>query len=239
MKQESHDFRRGSINESFQNIGDLIAEPSATFSRLKSQPRFGIALIVFYLFSVLIGWALLPYTEVLTAAQLTKRGLQPEQLDAANNIGQIFKGIGIFIGPVFALLVFVIISAFLKLATRFLVKNSPLEFKHIYAAVVHVSLIGCLMQLVNAALLLVFKDIEGVKSAVDLKMIPGLHLLLGGGANPKLAMLLSHINPLNLWLIAVIAIAIAALAGIEKNKARVAAVVLWGIGILPEVVFAT
>ena len=70
-------------------------------------------------------------------------------------------------------------------------------------------------------------------------MIPGLHLLLGGGVNPKLAMLLSHINPLNLWLIVVMAIAIVVLAGIERNKARVAAVVLWGIGILPEVVFAT
>ena len=95
------------------------------------------------------------------------------------------------------------------------------------------------MQLVNAALLLVFKDIEGIKGAADLKMIPGLHLLLGGGANPKLAMLLSHINLLNLWLIAVIAIAIAMLADMEKNKACVAAVVLWAIGILPEVVFAT
>ena len=227
------------MKESLQNIGDLIAEPSATFSRLKSQPRFGIAFIVFYLFSVLIAWAILPYTEALSVAQLMKQGLQPEQLDAAGNIGQIFKSIGIFIGPVFALLVFVIISAFLKLAARFLTKDGSLEFRHIYAAVVHISLIGCLIQLVNAALLLVFKDIEGIKSAADLKMIPGLHLLLGGDLNPKLAVLLSHINPLNLWLIAVMAIAIAVLAGMEKSKARVAAVILWVIGILPEVVFAT
>ncbi len=227
------------MKESLQNIGDLIAEPSAAFSRLKSQPRWGIAFIVFYLFSVLIAWAILPYSEVLSAAQLMKRDLQPEQLDAAGNISQIFKGIGIFVGPIFAILVFVIISTFLKLAARFLTKNGSLEFRHIYAAVVHISLIGCLIQLVNAALLLVFKDIEGVKSTADLKMIPGLHLLLGGGANPKLAMLLSHINPLNLWLIAVITIAIAVFADMEKNKARVAAVILWIVSILPEVVFAT
>ena len=71
------------------------------------------------------------------------------------------------------------------------------------------------------------------------KMIPGLHLLLGGGANPKFAMLFSHINPLNLWLIAVIAIAIMVFADMEKNSARIAAAVLWIISILPEVVFAT
>ena len=227
------------MQESLQNIGDLIAEPSAAFSRLKSQPRWGIAFIVFYLFSVLIAWAILPYSEALSAAQLMKRGLQPEQLGAAGNIGQIFMSIGIFVGPVFAILVFVIASAFLKLAARFLTKNGSLEFRRIYAAVVHISLIGCLIQLVNAALLLVFKDIGGVKSTADLKMIPGLHLLLGGGANPKLAMLLSHINPLNLWLIAVIAISIAVLADVKKNRARVAAVALWVISILPEVVFAT
>ena len=227
------------MKESLQNIGDLIAEPSAAFSSLKSQPRWGIAFIVFYLFSVLITWAILPYSEALSAAQLMKSGLQPEQLEAAENIGQIFKGIGIFVGPIFAILVFAIISGILRLATRFFVDGDTLAFRHIYAAVVHISLIGCLIQLVNVALLLVFRDIEGIKGAADLKMIPGLHLLLGGGANPKLAMFLSHINPLNLWLIAVIAIAIAMLADMEKNRARVAAVILWIVSILPEVIFAT
>ena len=180
---------------------------------------------------------------MLSAAQLVKQGLQPEQLESAGNIGQIFESIGIFIGPIFAIVMFVIISAVFKLAARFLVEGDTLEFRHIYAAVVHISLIGCIIQLANAALLLVFKDIEGVKSAADLKMIPGLHLLfaaiLEGQVNPKLMMFLSHINPLSLWLIAVMAIAIAVLADMEKNKARVAAVILWVISILPEVVFAT
>ena len=232
-------LRVKTMKESLQNIGDLFAEPSASFSRLKSQPRSGIAFIVFYLLSVLIGWAVLPYFEALSAAQLAKRGLQPEQLEAAGNIGQIFMSIGIFIGPIFAILAFIISSALLKLAARFLVKSETLKFRHIYAAVVHISLIGCLIHLVNAALLLVFRDIEGVKSGVDLKIIPGLHLLLGGSANPKLAMLLGHINPLSLWLIAVMAIAITVLADIEKSKARVAAVILWVLSILPEVVSAT
>ena len=227
------------MKESLQNIGDLIAEPSAAFSRLKLQPRSGIAFIVFYLFTVLIGWAVLPYSEVLMTAQLVEGGLQPEQIEATGNIGQIFKSIGIFIGPIFAILAFIIISALLRLAARFFVEDDTLRFRHIYAAVVHISLIGCVIQLVNAALLLVFRDIEGIKSAVDLKMIPGLHLLLGDGANPKLAMLFSHINPLSLWLIAVMAIAIAVVANMEKSKARAAAVVLWILSILPEVVFAT
>ena len=227
------------MKESLQNVGDLIAEPSSTFERLKSSPRSGIAFVFFYLFTVLIAWAVLPYADALTTAQLTERGLPAAQLEAAGNIGEIFKSIGIFIGPIFAILGFIVISALLRLVVRFFAKNDALRFRHIYAAVVHIALIGCLIQLVNAALLLVFRSVGDVNSAGDLKMIPGLHFLLGGGVNPKLTMLLSHINPLSLWLIAVMAIAITVFADMEKNKARVAAVILWGLSILPEVVFAT
>ena len=70
-------------------------------------------------------------------------------------------------------------------------------------------------------------------------MIPGLHLLLGSGANPKLGMLFSYINPLSLWIIAITAIAISVLADVEKTRACVATVILWLIGILPEVISAT
>ena len=52
-------------------------------------------------------------------------------------------------------------------------------------------------------------------------------------------MLFSHINPLSLWVIAVMAIAISVLADVEKTKARIAAVIVGVLSILPEVIFAT
>ena len=227
------------MKESLQLVGNIIAEPSAAFSHLKSQPRSGIAFVVFYLCSVLITWAVLPYTEPLMTAQLVEGGLQPEQIENAENMSRIFKSIGIFIGPIFAILGFIVISALLRLAARFLAKSDTLKFRHIYAAVLHISLISCLIQLVNTALLLVFRDLGDVNSAADLKMIPGLHLLFGEGVAPKLAILLSHINPLSLWLIAVMSIAVSILADVEKTRARITAVILWGISILPEVISAT
>ena len=79
-----------------------------------------------------------------------------------------------------------------------------------------------------------------VKGEVDLKMIPGLHMLFDSGTtNVNLLMFLSHINPFSVWIIAVIAVAIAVFADMEKTKARVAAIILWVISVLPEVVFAT
>lgn len=227
------------MKQSVENIGNIIAEPSTAFSALKSQPRWGIAFIVFYLVSILIGWAMMPYSEVLIDIELTKNDLQSEQLEAAKNVAQIMKNVGVFIFPLFALLGFIIGSAILKLAARILVKNEALEFKSIYAAIVHISLIGCLIQLVNAALLLVFRNPGSVKSAIDLKMIPGLHLLFSSSGNVKLLTFLSYINPLNLWVIAVVAIAVAEFTGTEKSRARIAAVILWGLSILPEVILTS
>lgn len=227
------------MKESLQNIGELIAEPSGTFTRLKSQPRWGIAFLIFYVVSVFMVWAILPYSEVLMTSQFTQNDLQPEQIEAAKNMARIMMNVMVFILPVFAILFLIVGSALLKLVARWILKNDTLRFRHIYAAVIHISLIGCVIQLVNTALLLVFRDVGDVTSAADLKMIPGLHLLFGEGVAPKLAILLSHINPLSLWLIVVMAIAVSILADVEKTRARITAVILWGISILPEVISAT
>ena len=224
------------MKESLQNVGDLIAQPSETFSRLKSQPRSGIAFIIFYLFSVILLWAIAPYTQQMMSGQMEQSDAPSGQLQT---VAQVMGVLIIFIGPVFAILWFIISSALLKLGARFILKNETLRFRHIYAAVLHISLISCLIQLINTALLLVFRDVESVKSAADFKMIPGLHMLFDSGTNAKLLMFLSHVNPLSLWLIAVTAIAVSVLADIEKTKARVAAVVLWGLSVLPEVISAS
>lgn len=226
------------MKESLQNIGDLIAEPSAAFARLKSQPRWGITFIVFYLFSVLLLWALAPYMQQLMSEAMTEAGAISEQ---AQTMAQMMQTLIIFLGPIVNILGFIIGSALLRLGVRFLLKNDTLRFRHIYAAILHISLISnCLMGLLNTVLLLVLRNVDDVKNGAELKMIPGLHMLFDSGTtNVKLLTFLSHINPFSVWIIAVIAIAIAVFADMEKNKARIAAVVLWVISILPEVVFAT
>ena len=70
-------------------------------------------------------------------------------------------------------------------------------------------------------------------------MVPGLHMLFDSTANVKLSVFLSHINPLSVWLIMVMAIAIAVLADIEKTRSRIAAGILWILMVLYEVVFAS
>ena len=228
------------MKESLRNIGNLIAEPSAAFERIRTEPKWGVAFLVFYLFNVLIGWATAPYSQALIAEGMaqTQTNMSEEQRQAAEMMVGIMTQVGLFLVPLFAVLWFVISSAIFKLAAR-LGNNENLTFRHIFAAVVHLSLLGCVINLVNTALLLVFRDVADVKNAADMRLLPGLHLLFGSLENAKLLMFLSHINPFSVWIIAVTAIAVAVLADVDKTRARIAAVLIWLVWILPDVLSAS
>ena len=227
------------MKESLRNIGELIAEPSAAFERIRTEPKWGTAFLVFYLFNVLIGWATAPYIQALIAEGMAQtNNMSEEQRQAAEMMVGIMTRVGLFLLPLFAVLWFVISSAIFKLAAR-LGNNENLTFRHIFAAVVHISLLGCVINLINTALLLVFRDVADVKNAAAMRLLPGLHLLFGSLENAKLLMFLSHINPFSVWIIAVTAIAVAVLADVDKTRARIAAVLIWLVWILPDVLSAS
>jgi hypothetical protein len=100
-------------------------------------------------------------------------------------------------------------------------------------------LISILIVLVNTALLVVFRDVEDIRRTTDMKIIPGLHLLLGASENVKLLTFLSYFNPLSLWYLAVLVIGVRIFAGTDKTKACFGAIIIWLLGIVPEVIFVS
>ena len=224
------------MKASLQNIADILAEPSAAFTRLKSEPKWLLAMIIFCLFSAGIAWAMFPFTEQIMHQAMTDAGVPAEQIEISIKIGQISGLIGSVVAPIIWLLV---ISAILTLAARLLGVNNAIRFKHMYAAVVHTSLISFLIALGNTALLVVFRDAAAIKTVADMKMIPGLHLLLGSSENVKLLTFLSYFNPLSLWYLAVLTIGVRIYADTDKTKACVGAIIIWLLGIIPEVIFVS
>ena len=224
------------MKDSLQNIADILAEPSAAFARLKSEPKWLLAIVIFCLFSVGIAWAMFPFTAQMMDQKLMEEGVPSEQIEIAKKFAQIFTPIASLIAPI---IWFLVISAILTLVTRLLAINDAIKFKHIYAAIVHASLISILILLVNTALLVVFRDVETIKNAADMKIIPGLHLLLGSSENVKLLTFLSYFNPLNLWYLAVLAIGIRVFADTDKTKACFGAIIIWLLGIALEVIFVS
>ena len=224
------------MKDSLQNIVDILAEPSTAFARLKSEPKWGLAIVILCLFAVGIAWAMFPFTAQIMVQTMMETGVPAEQIEISTKIGQIFGLIGSLVAPIIWLLA---ISAILTLAGRLLAINDAIRFKHIFAAVVHTSLISFLIALANTALLAVLRDVEEIKNAADLKMIPGLHLLLGASENVKLLTFLSYFNPLSLWYLAVLAIGVRVFADTDKTKACFWAIIIWLLGIVPEAIFVS
>ncbi len=224
------------MKDSLQNIVDILAEPSAAFVRLKSEPKWGLAIVIFCLFAVGVAWAMFPFTAQVMVQTMMEAGMPAEQIEISKKIGQIFGLIGSLVAPIIWLLA---ISAILTLAGRLFRINDAVKFKHIFAAVVHTSLISFLIALANTALLVVFRDVEAIKNAADMKMIPGLHLLLGASENVKLLTFLSYFNPLSLWYLAVLAIGVRIFADTDRTKAYIGAIIIWLLGIVPEAIFVS
>ena len=224
------------MKDSLQNITDILAEPSVAFARLKSEPKWGLAIVIFCLFAVGIAWAMFPFTAQILVQTMMETGVPAEQIEISTKIGQIFGLIGSLIAPIVWLLA---VSAILTLAARLHRLNDAIKYKHIFAAVVHTSLISFLIALVNTALLVVFRDVEDIKTAADMKIIPGLHLLLGASENVKLLTFLSYFNPLSLWYLAVLAIGVRIFADTDKTKACFWAIIIWLLGIIPEAIFVS
>ena len=222
------------MKDSLQNIADILAEPSAAFTRLKAEPKWLLAMVIFCLFSVGIAWVTLPFIEQIMDQQLIEEGAPSEAIEIAKIFAKVFVFIGSLAAPI---IWFFVISAILTLAGRLFGISGAIKFKHIYAAVVHSSLISILIVLVNTALLVVFRDIEDISRTTDLKIIPGLHLLLGPSGNTKLLMFLSYFNPLSLWYFAVLAIGIRVFADTDKTKACIGAIIVWLLGVAVEVIF--
>lgn len=195
------------MKESWQNLIDLVVKPSATFERLKSNPKWVLAFVLFCSLSIGLTWANAPFIERLIAL------LKPDITAKTSFSSYLTKGF------VVVVLWCIILSTIFTIAARVFKVNPELKFKHVYTAVVHTSLIGTLIYLINIGLFPIFRQLEDISRPIDLKLIPGLHMLAGSVENANILTILSHINPLSVWYIVVLTIAVSILAEVNRVKA--------------------
>ena len=222
------------MRESWQNLIDLIVNPKATFTRLKSKPKCGVAFLVFCFLVMVLAWMVFPFTEkflsLRQAGSLASIELFGSTKAAAMTL---IAGSGIVLGVLCA----VVFSVILIGVSRVFKVNEALKFKHIFAAWWHTILINPLVFFINTAFIPVFRRVEDIESLIDLRVIPGLHMLVTSIENPYLLVFLSFVDLLGIWNIFVLTVAIATLAEISKTKACLTAVIVWLLRIGIDVVF--
>ena len=212
------------MKESWQNLIDLIADPKATFTRLKSKPKWGVAFLVFCFLVVWLAWMVYPFTRQFLNPQYASRLADIELLGSTRAASMVFVAVS---GIVLGILCAVVFSAILTVVSRVFKVNEALKFKHIFAAWWHTILINPLVFFINIAFLPVFRRVEDIETVVDMRIIPAIHMLVTSVENPYLLFFLSYVDILGIWSIFVLTVAVSTLAEINKTKACLTAVIIW------------
>ncbi len=222
------------MKESWQNLIDLIANPKATFTRLKSKPKWGVAFLVFCFLVVWLAWMVFPFTRQLLNPRYVSSLAGLELLGSTRAASMVLVAVS---GIILGLLCAVVFSAILTVVSRVFKVNEALKFKHIYAAWWHTILINPLVFFINIAFLPVFRRVEDIEALIDLRVIPGIHMLVTSVENPYLLVFLSFVDILGIWNIFVLTVAVATLAEVSKTKACLTAVIIWLLRIGIDTIF--
>ncbi len=212
------------MKESWQNLIDLIANPKATFTRLKSKPKWGVAFGVFCFLVVVLAWIVFPFTQKFINPQYTGSLDGIELFGSTKAVSMVFVAIG---GIILGILCAVVFSILLTLVSRVFKVNEALKFKHIFAAWWHTILINPLIFFINIAFLPVFRSIEDIETVVDMRIIPGIHMLVVSVENQYLLFFLSYMDILGIWNIFVLTVVVSTLAEVSKTRACLTAVIIW------------
>ncbi|MDE0684083.1 MAG: YIP1 family protein, partial [Candidatus Poribacteria bacterium] len=119
------------MRESWQNLIDLIVRPSATFTRLKAKPKWGIAFFVFCVLVVLLAWIVFPFTQKFLNPQYASSLARIELFGSTKAASMVFVAVS---GIVLGILCAVVFSILLTVVLRVFKVNEALKFKHIFAA---------------------------------------------------------------------------------------------------------
>ena len=222
------------MRESWRNLIDLIVNPKATFTRLKAKPKYGVAFLVFCFLVVVLAWMVFPFTRKFLNPQYASRLADIELFGSTKAVSMGFVAVS---GIVLGILCAVVFSMILIFVSRVFKVNEALKFKHVFAAWWHTILINPVVFFSNVAFVPVFRRVEDIEALIDLKVIPGLHMLVPSLENQYLLVFLSFVDILAIWNIFVLTVAVATLAKVNKTKACLTAVIIWLLRVGIDVVF--
>ena len=209
-------------------LANIIGKPSAAFRMLQDQPDWFKAFIIIALVSIGTAWAVLPFSQQVGHAKMLESGLDAPHIEQNQTTMERLSFLPLLFTPFSLFLKCLVSAGILYFGSQFLGSQQALKFKSMFAVTVHTELILVLSHLINAALLLSFKDVGEVQKPIDLQMIPGLHLLFGNHPLGTLKLtLLSQVTPFAIWYLIVLSLGVAIVADLKRKRVEWLVVLVW------------
>ena len=155
------------MKESLQNIRDIIIRPRAAVTRIKDDRKWFFALVLCCIGYGIIMWTIAPF-EAHLATRTAEEGENVNETVIAAFITEIIKAFVLI-----PILIVILSLLYLAIARFFRINKTIIKFRHIYAMLVHLTLIGVFVSGINTILLLIFKNPQDIHTTLDLQMLPG------------------------------------------------------------------
>ncbi|HUP00948.1 MAG TPA: YIP1 family protein [Gemmatimonadota bacterium] len=189
----------------WENLRDVVLEPSATFEDVAGRPRWLAPLLILAGATFVVSFFMLPLYVEMQQMALLEREMTPEQREQAATGMEAFKWIGLFIAPLaFAVLTALIALLFWGWAAVSGGRNA--EYRVAFTALVYAGVIGFLQSVVQAVVVAI-KGAEQVAREGGPPLF-GLSLFFDRGDMPRLLWgQIANINFFSIWYAVVIGIA--------------------------------
>ncbi len=205
----------------------VLFSPGAVYGEIKDKPTFWMPwLIVSILFAV-VQFLQAPFQTRVREIMIQQAGRDLP----AGATGPLAQILGAVVTPVVVLVIVAISAAVLYGLTAAF--GGEATFKKMLTVTIFLWPLELIRQLLTFAVLSM-RGVESINSASDIWVSLGADLLLPADASVGtfLRAVLAGIGPIQVWSMAISAIGINTLTGLEKGKAWTVAVILWLIGVL-------
>jgi hypothetical protein len=218
------------------NIINIFATPTEVFQNIKTTPKWLIAFLFIAVVSIIFGLLLLPFMQKIMEQTLLAK-MSDEQVQQTLSTMTGFRTLGLLLAAVPLLIKLLLYSLFLYLSA-IIFDAQEINFKNIYAVVVHSELILLLMGVFNVLILLI-KGVDAVNNITDLNAIIGLDYFLADKSHSiPLFTFLNSFNVFSVWYVATLTIGISVVTGFSKQKSAILVSSIWLLGVGLQVALA-
>lgn len=207
----------------WQRLGGVLTSPRQTFADIVAHPRFTAGLVILCAMNLLVAFLILPKIRAFTIWTIEQQAPQMAPGAAmAKEMAATGAAFGVVIASVFGPLFFFLLMAALLFFFGYLVKNRA-PFRALFAVSVF-AYVPTTIASVIAGALIASRPAENLKDVTT-----SLAMFLPAGSEGLLPRILSLIDPLGLWSLALVALggAIACKTGFGKAAAYI--FILWAI----------
>ena len=216
-----------------QKIIGIYTAPRQTFEAIDQNPTWFVPFIIGVVFFLIFQFLTIDIQMDYRVEMMSAREMSQDQLDMAESQMQgPFKYIGFIIGPVFWLIMLVIIAALFYMAGNLMIGGDT-SFKKVFAVVAWTALIGVVSFIIMTLLILSKGTMHG--GALDLSILLDTPAI--GEEKSVLYRLLSKFDVFVIWEMILYIIGLSVTYKSTVQKAAVPILGLWAIWIIISVAF--